>query len=145
MNALESLGLYSDALQTLQQLQRRMQELQPKTARSGSNAERRYFKLASAAFVGRSDVSLSRNEYLNGFESDLVIRVASDEGLSTIINVEVDGPHHKYLLSKKRFCALRDQLLLQQHGVRVVRWDLMSRSQQGKSDKDVISDFQALL
>jgi hypothetical protein len=122
-----------------------MRELQPKASNLMSNAEKKYSKLAAAAFAGRADVSLSCNEFLNGFESDLVIRVASDGGLSSIINVEVDGPHHKYVLSKKRFCALRDQLLQQQHGVRVVRWDLMPVSQQQKRDKDIIADFQGLL
>jgi hypothetical protein len=144
-SALESLGLHSDLLQTQELLLRRMQESQPKASNFMSNAEKKYSKLASAAFAGRADISLSGNEFLNGFESDLVIRVASDRGLPIIINVELDGPHHKYVLSKKRFCALRDQLLQQQHGVRIVRWDLMSRSQQQKSDKNIIADFQGLI
>jgi hypothetical protein len=140
----ESIGFgdIRDLLQVQELLLRRMQELQPKTSRSLSNAEMRYLRLAEEALAGRADISLSGNEFLNGFESDLVIRVASDGGLSTIINVELDGPHHKYDLSKRRFCALRDQLLQEQHGVRVVRWDLMARSQQHKSDNDIIADCQ---
>jgi hypothetical protein len=144
-SALQSLGLYSDLLRTQEVLLRRMQELQPKTSNFMSHTEEKYSKLAAAAFAGRVGVSVSSNEFLNGFESDLVIRVTSDGGLSTVINVELDGPHHKYILRTMRFCALRDQLLRQQHGVRVVRWDLLSRSQQRKSDKDIIADFQRLL
>jgi hypothetical protein len=66
-----------------------------------------------------SNISISSNEYLfNLFESDIVLRIpiVNDSSSSKsrerdlIINIEVDGIHHKQE-RKKRFCMLRDKYL----------------------------------
>jgi very-short-patch-repair endonuclease len=60
---------------------------------------------------------VSSNEFLFSiFESDLVLRVPiADEICSSnlIVNIEVDGIHHRRE-KKKRFCMLRDKYLRSQ-------------------------------
>jgi hypothetical protein len=145
-SVLQSWGQYQELLETKELLGCRLQEMWSKVpSKFQSSHERQYFKLATVAYKGIPHVSVSSNEMLFGFESDLVIRISPNGGLPIIINVEVDGPHHKYNLKTQRFGALRDQHLQEEHGVRVVRWDLMSKEQQAKEEGDIVADFIALL
>eukprot|EP01041_Mallomonas_annulata_P035504 gene35504-58471_t len=96
---------------------------------SSSEVERRVADLASQILSSQFQCTVSVNEFLFGFEADVVMRL--DNG--TILNLEVDGPKHGHP-SKKRFCALRDDLL-QEKNVRVVR--LSTRDIDGLSQSDL--------
>jgi hypothetical protein len=119
----------------------------------GSKIEKDYFYLARSAYdANHPNVSVSHNEILYGFESDLVIRIYSAKAssaeahsgeLQAVINVELDGPHHK-AKNKRQFCMLRD-LHLQGHGVSVLRLDLTSKTQQDKLQAEIIEDFITLV
>jgi very-short-patch-repair endonuclease len=88
-----------------------------------------------------SSLSISSNEYLsNLFESDIVVRVPIVDGISPphskrylIINIEVDGIHHKREKTK-RFCQLRDKYLKLQ-GVVIER--IETSTLRKMKDKDV--------
>jgi hypothetical protein len=86
----------------------------------GSKAEQRVYDIIKMTFDD-SIRSISSNEYLfNLFESDIVLRVPIVNDLSSsrlsqreliiIINIEIDGIHHKRE-KRKRFCMLRDKYL----------------------------------
>ena len=116
--------------------------------------EKKYFLAACGAFRDIPGVTLSNNEYIEGFEADIVIRKESSSSLSveessskkelsTIINVELDGPIHKHKLRKKRFCEARDRYLFDTVGVRVVRWELMSM--RGLTNEQIIKKFRELV
>jgi hypothetical protein len=125
----------------------------------GSKIEKEYFYLARLAYdANHPNVSVSHNEILYGFESDLVIRIYSAKASSAeapsvkahsggepqvVINVELDGPHHK-AKNKRQFCMLRD-LHLRERGVSVLRLDLTSKRQQGKLQAEIIEDFITLV
>ena len=83
-------------------------------------------------------------EMLFGFEADVVLRVWRGDGSVRIVNVELDGPHHRQA-KKKRFCALRDWYLREVRGVVVVRWDLMSPEVQRMRDGDVIKAYHRIV
>jgi hypothetical protein len=85
---------------------------------SRTDAEERVYDILKMVF-NNSNISISSNEYLfNLFESDIVLRIpiVNDSSSSKsrerdlIINIEVDGIHHKQE-RKKRFCMLRDKYL----------------------------------
>jgi hypothetical protein len=64
--------------------------------------------------------------YLFGFEADILMTVngvVDGRRTSSILNVEVDGPSHSKITSR-RLQAVRDAHLLD-NGVRVLRWDVM--------------------
>ena len=116
--------------------------------------EKKYFLAACGAFRDIPGVTLSNNEYIEGFEADIVIRKESSSSLSveessskkelsTIINVELDGPIYKHKLRKKRFCEARDRYLFDTVGVRVVRWELMSM--RGLTNEQIIKKFRELV
>jgi len=95
---------------------------------------------------------VSSNEYIEGFEADIVIRKQSSSSVeeghvkkekSTIVNVELDGPVHKHNLTKKRFCEARDRYLVDSMGVRVVRWELMSI--RGLTNEQIKEKFRELV
>jgi hypothetical protein len=82
--------------------------------------------------LGQTAVTVSANEYLfDMFESDVVVRIpyvgstnafnSSTCGKYLVINIEVDGVHHKKE-KKIKFCKLRDAYLRSQ-GVAVHRVD----------------------
>jgi hypothetical protein len=72
--------------------------------------------------LNASDLLLSSNEHLfDLFESDIVVRSRVDGGECFVLNIEVDGIHHKREKSK-RFCMLRDEYL-RSRGVVVERID----------------------
>ena len=110
-------------------------------------------ELAVKALNGFADVELSSNEMLFGFEADIVLRVYDEADVAQggprgtpkyIINVEIDGPSHSYA-TKHRFTQLRDEHLRLMHGVRVVRWDVMSPEHQRKGKKEIMRDFLVLI
>ena len=116
--------------------------------------EKKYFLAACGAFRDIPGVTLSNNEYIEGFEADIVIRKESSSSLSveessskkelsTIINVELEGPIYKHKLRKKRFCEARDRYLFDTVGVRVVRWELMSM--RGLTNEQIIKKFRELV
>lgn len=96
--------------------------------------------LSSLDKTGIIIVSTTRNEFLHGFEADLVIRFAFEKdcaldkegkksGMNSrkesdiqerVLNIEIDGPHHQ-MQSQKNFDTLRDKFLERTHGVKVVR------------------------
>jgi hypothetical protein len=86
-----------------------------------SDVERRVFDIAKLALANLS-ISVTSNEFLFSiFEGDLVLRVPIANETSSIqsnssnliINIEVDGVHHRRE-KKKRFCNLRDKYLKSQ-------------------------------
>ena len=97
------------------ELARRHQN-EPEVTSFRSPAEERTYAIA-CKILKLSDISISSNEYLLGlFESDIVIRVPLSKTLHSdhkylIINIEVDGLHHKQS-TRKRFCHLRDKYLV---------------------------------
>ena len=68
---------------------------------------------------------------------------SSKKELSTIINVELEGPIYKHKLRKKRFCEARDRYLFDTVGVRVVRWEIMSM--RGLTNEQIIKKFRELV
>mmetsp|Transcript_25366 Transcript_25366/g.24267 ORF Transcript_25366/g.24267 Transcript_25366/m.24267 type:complete len:247 (-) Transcript_25366:238-978(-) len=83
-----------------------------------SAPEQRVYDIAQKSFE-ISFLSVSSNEHLfNLFESDIVLRVPIGDSLTCfqsndrdlIINIEIDGIHHKQERTK-RFCMLRDEYL----------------------------------
>ena len=61
---------------------------------------------------------VATNEYLFGFECDVVTR-SSGDGYTKITDYEIDGIHHRQI-TKKHFCRLRDEYL-KTRGVKVIR------------------------
>jgi hypothetical protein len=120
---------------------------------SVNRSERKYFLAASEALRDISGVTVSSNEYIEGFEADIVIRKQPSSSSveeshikkekSTIVNVELDGPVHKHNLTKKRFCEARDRYLVDSMGVRVVRWELMSI--RGLTNEQIKEKFRELV
>jgi hypothetical protein len=100
-------------------------------------AAEEYMQLARKALDASANVELSSNEMLWGFEADIVMSVrwrrccrchakAAPRHPKHIINVEIDGPRHAHARTRG-FTQRRDEHLRLAHGVRVVRWDLMSQ------------------
>jgi hypothetical protein len=104
-----------------------------------SRSEVRYVKLihdALEASKKQPPFFVLKNEYLFGFEADAVVCVedyGSNKGARTsgktnarsvVCNIEIDGPSHRQPTSK-RFTRLRDEYLLQEHSIPVVRFDLV--------------------
>lgn len=106
-----------------------------KKARAGSYTEKRYRLLVAKAMqrlrLQSSRTRLESNIWLHGFEADLVLYSLAGEwdarpaGESeVVINIEIDGPHHKQQATTL-FCGLRDEYLSLRHGIKVVRLDVM--------------------
>ena len=98
---------------------------------SRSHVERKVHRVA-ASLYGQSRATVSSNDYLfEMFESDIVVRIpfavstddaeASADGKWLVINIEVDGVHHRQE-KKINFCKLRDAYL-KSRGVVVHRID----------------------
>lgn len=95
-----------------------------------SSAEERVGAVVNKVF-GNSEIEMTSNEYLFSlFESDIVLRIPKDNKSShsqldkIVINIEVDGIHHKREI-KKRFCMLRDKYLASE-GVIIQRIESIS-------------------
>jgi hypothetical protein len=103
-----------------------------------SRSERHMYKATMKA-LGESNMRVSHNEHLFGlFECDIVVRIpraviartvsedreghADGREESLIVNIEVDGVHHRRERTK-RFCRLRDGYL-QSRGVVIERMDV---------------------
>jgi very-short-patch-repair endonuclease len=106
---------------------------------SGSKSEKQVFLRLVKHFGSIPNVVVSGNEYIDGFEADIMIRVypAGESGDASfalhVINVEVDGPSHAFP-TKRRFCALRDRHLQRAHGIVVLRLDQMSSIRRNDSE-----------
>jgi hypothetical protein len=108
-------------------------------------------------------IEMYTNRYLHGFEADIVLYVfegasdhtdcdldteASDPEASvkrmTVIDIEIDGVHHKVEHGKKNFCAYRDRYLLESHGVCVVRLDTMQTWTDEEISQWFVEQLQAI-
>jgi hypothetical protein len=56
-------------------------------------------------------IIMKNNEYLYGFESDIILYKSTNNELIPVLNIEIDGIHHQQQ-RKKSFCNLRDQVCL---------------------------------
>ena len=93
--------------------------------RTTSRVEDMFAKRLQEKLGNIPNIQISNNEYLKGFEADIVIRKRSvvDTEVVTVLNIELDGPSHKYDLTKKHFCVLRDEHLNRQHGIIIKRFE----------------------
>ena len=124
----QNMGLYEPLVQHQHRLLEKLGIHPEKTKREGlvvTSSERKYVELSMKALGSHADIELRNNELLFGFEADIVVRKKSTDGKVAIVNIELDGPHHKHNLSKRHFCELRDQYLVTEHGVRIERWELI--------------------
>jgi hypothetical protein len=109
---------------------------------------------AAVRVLGQSRATVSSNDYLiDMFESDIVVRIpfvesADDAEVSAggkwlVINIEVDGMHHRQK-RKINFCMLRDAFLksrgIQVHRIDVVHLGKMDDSQVDHWLLDVIAE-----
>jgi len=78
------------------------------------SSEKKVLDFIKAVFTNDKDVTVSSNDYLFGFESDVVVRTRSQ-----IINIEVDGPTHG-MEKRKRFTSRRDSVL-KDRGITIIR------------------------
>ena len=181
-------GLIQKITNRLQLLREQFPSLAPVRA---SRTEQQFAKLVARALGTQSTPQLTTNEWLFGFEADLVLRLPAEQAASTgsdssaqskssgasdnleealaasheggdasslqdcviemmdsvandgakgecsadnseggatpcrIVNIEVDGPHHKQSRSR-RFCSLRDLYLSRVHAVQVLRLDVVA-------------------
>jgi outer membrane murein-binding lipoprotein Lpp len=76
-----------------------------------SKAEKRIFNIVTKA-CRDTDIEINANVHLfDLFESDVILRIPSNDGRAEIIiNIEVDGIHHKRE-KKKTFCERKDKYL----------------------------------
>jgi len=69
-------------------------------------------------------VQVESNIWLHGYEADIVLRISGEYRgvriVDTVVNVEVDGPSHSRL-SSRRHSVIREWRM-RQEGVRVERW-----------------------
>lgn len=92
----------------------------PPAGFSSSNEERQAKKIIDG-FQSKNpsgSSTFTTNEYIFGFECDLVHRTVVD-GKTRIIDYEIDGICHLQT-TKSRFCHLRDEYL-QRRGVKIIR------------------------
>jgi hypothetical protein len=89
-------------------------------------------------------VGVESNIWLHGYEADIVLRIGGVYRgmniLDAVVNVEVDGPSHDSLKSR-RFCNTRDWRM-RREGVRVERWKVRLLSTSGKSETLLIELVQ---
>jgi hypothetical protein len=129
--SLQAASLYDDFMRLKERVYDRVTLLsKSSTPKQQSRTEAYYYERVKAAYKNHKNVALSHNEFLFGFEADIVIRHYDDSTntLTKIINIELDGPAHRYIFRKQRFCALRDEYLTRVHGVQISRYDLTSAS-----------------
>ena len=105
---------YRDAL--LQLLNRR-QQMTHTSAVFRSDFEETAFKMVKT-LLRRFEVS--SNEYLSGFEADIVVRWGEGGSVGRVLlNIECDGPSHEFP-NKRRSTSLRDRVLAEA-GITVMR------------------------
>jgi hypothetical protein len=135
--SLQAASIYDDFLRLKERMYDRLTLLsKSSTPKQQSRTEAYYYERVKAAYKNHKNVALSHNDFLFGFEADIVIRHYDDSTntLTKIINIELDGPAHRYIFRKQRFCALRDEYLTRVHGVQVTRYDLTSASATTKEE-----------
>jgi hypothetical protein len=96
-----------------------------------------------------ANVELSSNEMLWGFEADIVIRVYDGWMLQAAPRTQTyhqrgdRRPKARAHARTRGFTQRQDEHLRLAHGMRVVRWDLMSQGQ--KKDDEIMRDFRDLI
>ena len=89
-------------------------------------------------------MSVHSNEMVDGFSTDLLIRVhcssPSKEVRSVLLNIEIDGPSHQFP-RKKRFMELRDGFLKQVHGIDTRRIALQGAGYKGSKLDATLDDL----
>ena len=76
--------------------------------------------LCLKALKSKYDVQVNVEEWLFGFESDLVVRINPGADDQKIINIEFDGASHDNK-TKQLFCERRDRYFFEQQGIIVIR------------------------
>jgi hypothetical protein len=125
---------------------------------SSSSSEGRAIRVAQKLFSASSwqvndiipvdlrgvQVAVESNIWLHGYEADIVLRIGGEyRGMNivdAIVNVEVDGPSHDSLKSR-RFCSTRDWRM-HREGVRVERWKVGLLVTPGKTETLLIELVQ---
>ena len=92
-------------------------------------------------------VLVESNIWLHGYEADIVLRIGGQYGgskiIGAVVNVEVDGPSHESLKSK-RLCSIRDWRM-RREGVRVERWKVQILTSPGKIEKLLLELVQEVV
>jgi hypothetical protein len=147
VQSLNCLNCYEDFTRLKQSLLSNPEKCAIKEKVVQNSSEKKYFLLSQKAFQGLNHVIVSSNILLHAFEADIVISVTdpSTGGLTREINVEIDGGVHRANSRKMRFCEGRDRYLREQHGVEIVRVDLLAVQERKKTDKDILNWFQSLI
>jgi len=129
VQSLQGHGLYKGMVKQKERLFEVLRDDPNSLNNNAVNAsQRRYAALTEKYFGSYKDIKVTYNEYLEGFEADIVIRKQLPNGKTTaVLNIELDGPVHK-IPRKMKFCDLRDEHLKTNYDVRVVRWDLVSNT-----------------
>ena len=90
-----------------------------------SLTEQLYVKSFRKALQNNSRYIVLHQWYIDGIECDIII---IDSSTGTIVaNIEIDGVHHSEP-RKQHVTKLRDEYLTAHHGIRVVRVDVMVRT-----------------
>ena len=91
-----------------------------------SKSEEKYFTLAKGVLSDSyPELTFSSNEFLYGFEVDIIVRKQITNQTPRILVIEVDGPSHRSDLTSKGFDKLRDAHLAKEYGIIVERWELV--------------------
>ena len=129
------------ASRTSQSTPRSLQSQQSSRSRVGllstsSDTERRYVKVALEELQKHLAnieterkwrvVSEKSNEMLHGFDTDLVVVLRRGTEEEIVLNIEIDGPHHQQV-TQKRFDQLRDAYFTRDHGIKVIRLNVMNK------------------
>jgi hypothetical protein len=95
------------------------------TATSFKNRyERKFANHIKESLKDQPNTDIYTNKYLFGFEADVIVRVAHENGKVSVVNFEIDGFHHQRS-QKRLFCKYRDSFL-RKYGVHVHRVRLSS-------------------
>ena len=128
ISLLKELSLYGKFIEQKKRLLELLYNHEKKRDQEGmamSKSEQKYFLLAKRALDTYPELTLSNNEFLYGFEVDIIVRKQIGNQTPRILVIEVDGPSHRTNLASKRFDDLRDTHLTKEYGVIVERWELV--------------------
>jgi hypothetical protein len=127
--SLKELFLYGKYIEQKQRLLDLLNNHEKKRDHEGaamSKSEEKYLLLAKEALSDSyPELTLSNNEFLYGFEVDIIIRKKIGNQSPRMLVIEVDGPSHRRELASKRFDILRDAHFAKEYGVIVERWELV--------------------
>jgi hypothetical protein len=129
MSSLKELSLYYKLIDQKQRLLELLNNHEKKRDHEGvpmSKSEEKYFLLAKRALSDSyPELTLSNNEFLHGFEVDILVRKHIGNKICRMLVIEIDGPSHRRKLTSKSFDKLRDAHLAKEYGVVVERWELV--------------------